>query len=190
MENQKNSGKLSPDEASELIKILKTRFEKNMNRHKDVDWNRIQEKLNADPGKLWSLSEMERTGGEPDVTGYDKTADKYTFCDCSAETPAGRRNICYDREGLESRKNFKPENNSVDMAAAMGIEILTEDEYRELQELGIFDTKTSSWIKTPDDVRNLGGAIFADRRYDRVFFYHNGAQSYYASRAFRGKFRV
>ncbi len=190
MENQKNTGKLSPDKAAELIKILKSRFEKNMNRHMNMDWNRIQEKLIADQRKLRSVSEMERTGGEPDVTGYDKLTDEYIFSDCSAETPSGRRNVCYDRKSLDSRKSAKPESNAVDVAAELGIELLTEDEYRDLQGLGLFDTKTSSWIKTPDEVRKLGGAIFADRRYGRVFFYHNGAQSYYASRAFRGKIRI
>jgi len=186
----KNDGKLSSEQAGELIKILKSRFEKNMKRHKDFNWSRIQEKLYANPVKLWSVSEMEHTGGEPDVIGYDKKSDEYIFCDCSAETPAGRRNVCYDRAGLESRKDFKPANNSVDMAAEMGIELLTEDEYRELQKLGIFDTKTSSWVKTPDDVRKFGGALFGDRRFGRVFIYHNGAQSYYASRAFRGSIRI
>lgn len=190
MENQKIEGKLPADRADELVKILKSRFEKYMERHRNLDWNRIQEKLKAESMKLWSLNEMERTGGEPDVTGYDEFTDEYIFCDCSEETPSGRRNICYDREGLESRKTFKPENNAVDMASAMGIELLDENEYRQLQELGRFDTKTSSWVKTPADVRKPGGALFADRRYGRTFIYHNGAQSYYASRAFRGKLRL
>lgn len=190
MENNKNTGKLLPDQAAGLIKILKTRFERNMGRHKDLEWNKIQGKLKANPEKFWSLGEMERTGGEPDVTGFDEFTDQYIFCDCSAETPAGRRNVCYDREGLESRKTFKPETNAVDMAAAMGIELLDEQDYIELQKLGSFDTKTSSWVKTPDEVRKLGGGLFADRRYGRVFIYHNGAQSYYASRAFRGKVRI
>lgn len=190
MGNNKIAGKLLSDEAAGLIKILKTRFERNMSRHKNLEWNKIQEKLKANPEKLWSVSEMERTGGEPDVTGYDELTDEFIFCDCSAETPSSRRNVCYDREGMDSRKTFKPETNAIDMSAAMGIELLDENEYRELQELGSFDTKTSSWIKTPDEVRKPGGAIFADRRYGRVFFYHNGAQSYYASRAFRGKIRI
>jgi uncharacterized protein DUF4256 len=185
-----NKKKLSSEEREELLKTLKARFEKNMNRHKGIEWAKIQTKLEANTEKLWSLSEMERTGGEPDVVGYDKKTGEYIFYDCSAETPKGRRNVCYDREGLESRKTFKPENNAIDMAAAMGIELLTEEQYREMQKLGNFDTKTSSWLKTPPDIRKLGGAIFADRRYDNVFVYHNGAPSYYAVRGFRGMLKV
>ena len=181
---------LSPEQGEELLKTLKVRFEKNMNRHKGLEWPNIQTKLEAHPEKLSSLNAMEITGGEPDVVGYDKTTGEYIFYDCSAESPKGRRSICYDREALESRKQNKPENNAIDMAAAMGIEILTEEQYRELQELGDFDTKTSSWVKTPADIRKLGGAIFCDRRYDHVFLYHNGAESYYAARGFRGSLRV
>lgn len=177
-------------EREELLNTLKTRFEKNMMRHKGIEWIKVQEKLEANPAKLRSLQEMESTGGEPDVVGYDKKADEYIFFDCSAESPKGRRSVCYDREGLESRKEHKPENNAVDMAAAMGIDILTEEQYRELQKLGQFDAKTSSWIKTPAEIRKLGGAIFADFRYGTVFVYHNGAQSYYSVRAFRGSLRV
>jgi hypothetical protein len=174
----------------ELLRALKTRFEKNMNRHKGLEWAKVQAKLEANTEKLWSLSEMERTGGEPDVVGHDKKTGEYIFYDCSAESPKGRRSVCYDREGLESRKEHKPENNAIDMAAAIGIELLTEEEYRELQQLEKFDTKTSSWVKTPSDIRKLGGAIFCDRRYDKVFLYHNGAESYYAARGFRGSLRV
>jgi Protein of unknown function (DUF4256) len=174
----------------ELLGALKARFEKNMNRHKGLGWARVQAKLEANTEKLWSLSEMERTGGEPDVVGHDKKTDEYIFYDCSAESPTGRRSVCYDPEGLESRKEHKPENNASDMAAAMGIELLTEEQYRELQQLGNFDTKTSSWLKTPSDIRKLGGALFADFRYGHVFVYHNGAQSYYAARGFRGLLRV
>jgi hypothetical protein len=173
-----------------LLKVLKARFEKNRERHKDVEWDKVQAKLESDPKKLASLNEMEATGGEPDVIGFDKKTGEYIFYDCSAETPKGRRSTCYDREGLESRKEHKPENNAVDMAAAMGIEILSEEQYRELQKLGEFDLKTSSWIQTPAAIRKLGGALFADRRYDCVFVYHNGAQSYYAVRGFRGSLRV
>src|SRR3990172_2222136 len=169
----------------ELLGVLKARFEKNMNRHKGQQWAKVQAKLEANSKKLWSLSEMERTGGEPDVVGQD-----YVFYDCSPESPNGRRNVCYDREGRESRKEHKPENNAIDMAAAMGIELLTEEQYRELQKLGNFDTKTSSWVKTPSDIRKLGGALFADRRYGNVFVYHNSAPSYYGARAFRGSLRV
>jgi len=169
---------------------LKARFEKNMNRHRGLEWANVQAKLEANAGKLWSLHEMERTGGEPDVVGHDKKAGEYIFCDCSAESPKGRRSVCYDREALESRKEQKPENSAGDMAAAMGIELLTEEQYRELQKLGTFDTKTSSWVKTPSDIRTLGGALFCDRRYDTVFVYHNGAESYYAARGFRGALRV
>ena len=181
---------LSPEQREELFRALKARFEKNMNRHKDLEWARVEAKLEANAEKLWSLYEMERTGGEPDVVGHDKKTGEYTFYDCSAESPKGRRSVCYDREALESRKEHKPEDDSIDMAAAMGIELLTEEQYRELQKLGHFDTKTSSWVKTPSDVRNLGGALFCDRRYNTVFVYHNGAESYYAARAFRGLLRV
>jgi len=169
---------------------LKARFEKNMNRHKGFEWARVRAKLEAYTEKLWSLNEMERTGGEPDVVGDDKTTGEYIFYDCSVETPKGRRSVCYDGAALESRKEHKPEDNAIDMAAAMGIELLTEEQYRELQQLGNFDTKTSSWVKTPSDIRKLGGALFCDRRYDTVFVYHNGAESYYAARAFRGSLRV
>jgi Protein of unknown function (DUF4256) len=182
--------KLSLQQREELLTVLKARFEENMNRHKGLEWAKVQAKLEANTNKLWSLNEMERTGGEPDVVGHDKKAGEYIFYDCSAESPKGRRSICYDREGLESRKEHKPENNAIDMAAAIGIELLTEEQYRELQKLGNFDSKTSSWVKTPADVRKLGGAIFADRRYGHVFVYHNGAQSYYGVRAFRGLLRV
>ena len=185
-----NNKKLSPEQREQLLGVLKARFEKNRNRHEGLAWDRIQTKLEASPEKLWSLSEMERTGGEPDVVGREETTGKCIFCDCSAESPRGRRSLCYDREALESRKQHKPENSALDMAAAMGIEILTEDEYRELQRLGAFDTKTSSWIRTPSQIRKLGGALFCDRRYDTVFVYHNGAESYYAARAFRGSLRV
>ena len=181
---------LSPGEREELLRSLKTRFEKHRNRHPHLEWVDVQAKLEASPEKLWSLQEMERTGGEPDVVGYDKKSGQYIFYDCSAESPKGRRSVCYDREGQESRKAFQPEANAIDMAAAMGIELLTEEQYRELQTLGNFDTKTSSWVKTPADIRKLGGALFADRRYGHVFVYHNGAQSYYAVRAFRGSLRV
>ena len=183
---------LSPKQHEELIKILKTRFEKNMKRHKGLEWFKVQAKLDSPAGreKLWSLNEMEKTGGEPDVVGIDKKTSQFLFYDCSAESPNGRRSICYDREGLESRKEFKPENNAIDMAAYMGIELLTEEQYREFQKLGNFDTKTSSWLKTPLNIRKLGGALFADYRYGNVFVYHNGAQSYYAGRAFRGSLSV
>jgi hypothetical protein len=187
-----NSSKkeLSPGQREELLRTLKARFEQHMNRHKGLAWAQIQAKLEANAAKLWSLNQMERTGGEPDVVGHDKKMDEYIFYDCSAESPKGRRSICYDREALESRKEHKPENNATDMAAVMGIELLTEEQYRELQELGDFDTKTSSWAKTPSDIRKLGGALFCDRRYDTVFVYHNGAESYYAARGFRGSLRV
>jgi hypothetical protein len=181
---------LSAKQRAELLDTLKTRFEKNMNRHKTLDWVGVQARLEAHTEKLWSLYEMERTGGEPDVVGSDRKTGEYIFYDCSAESPKGRRSICYDREALESRKEHKPTNNAMDIAAAMGIELLTEDQYRELQKLGNFDTKTSSWVKTPAEIRKLGGAIFCDRRYDHVFVYHNGAESYYAARAFRGALRV
>lgn len=187
-----NSGKkkLSSEQREELLKTLKTRFEKNMQRHKGLDWAKVQAKLEANTDKLWSLNEMEETGGEPDVVGHDKKTGEYIFFDCAAETPKGRRNVCYDYEALQSRKEHKPENNAIDMAAAIGIELLTEEQYRELQQLGNFDTKTSSWVKTPDDIRELGGALFADYRYGHVFLYHNGASSYYGVRGFRGSLRV
>ena len=181
---------LSPEQREELLRALKARFEKNMNRHKGLEWAKVQAKLEANTGKLWSLNEMERTGGEPDVVGHDNKTGEYIFYDCSAESPKGRRSLCYDREALESRKEHKPEDSAIDMSAAMGIELLTEEQYRELQKLGKFDTKTSSWIKTPSDIRKLGGSLFCDRRYDNVFVYHNGAESYYAARGFRGSLRV
>jgi len=181
---------LNPDQREDILKLLKSRFEKNMRRHEGLEWAAVRGRLEAFPDKLWSLSEMERTGGEPDVVGYDQPTGEYLFCDCSAESPKGRRSICYDRKALESRKEFKPENTAVDMAAEFGIEILTESRYRDLQKLGEFDTKTSSWLKTPEAIRNLGGAIFADRRYDTVFVYHNGVESYYGVRGFRGELRV
>ena len=174
----------------ELLRALQARFEKNMNRHKGLEWDKVQAKLEANPEKLWSLNEMERTGGEPDVVGHDKKTGEYIFYDCSAESPKGRRSVCYDREALESRKEHKPANSAADMVAAMGIELLTEEQYRELQKLGEFDTKTSSWVKTPSDIRKLGGALFCDRRYGHVFVYHNGAESYYAARGFRALLRV
>ena len=182
--------KLSAKQSEELLKTLKTRFEKNKDRHKGIEWTKVQAKLEANPQKLWSLDEMEITGGEPDVVGYDKKTGEYIFYDCSAESPNGRRSFCYDRKALESRKEHKPKNNAIDMAAEMGIEILSEEQYRELQELGKFDLKTSSWIKTPADIRQLGGALFCDRRYNTIFLYHNGAESYYAARGFRGSLRV
>jgi hypothetical protein len=185
-----NKKELSPEQREELLRALKARFEKNMNRHKGLEWAKVQAKLEANTEKLRSLNEMERTGGEPDVVGHAKKTGEYVFYDCSAESPKGRRNVCYDREGQEVRKAFKPENNAIDMAAAMGIELLTEEHYRELQELGNFDMKTSSWVKTPSDIRKLGGALFADRRYGNVFVYHNSAPSYYGARAFRGSLRV
>jgi hypothetical protein len=185
-----NNKELPPEQRIELLEELKARFEKNMSRHQGLKWAQIQAKLEENPEKLWSLGEMERTGGEPDVVGFDKSAGEYIFYDCSAESPKGRRSFCYDREALESRKEHKPENNAIDMAAAMGIELLTEEQYRELQQLGNFDMKTSSWVKTPVEIRNLGGALFCDRRYNTVFVYHNGAESYYAARAFRGSLRV
>jgi hypothetical protein len=181
---------LSTAQSKEIISVLKTRFENNMNRHKGLEWAKIGAKLEANQAKLWSLNEMERTGGEPDVVGYDNGTGEYIFYDCSTESPKGRRSFCYDREALESRKENKPENSAVEMAAAMNIELLTEDQYRELQKLGNFDLKTSSWVKTPEKIRKLGGAIFCDRRYDMVFVYHNGAESYYAARGFRGSLRV
>jgi hypothetical protein len=186
----KDKKELSPKQRKELLRALKARFEKNLNRHKGLAWAQVQAKLEAIAEKLWSLKEMERTGGEPDVVGQDKKTGEYIFYDCSAESPKGRRSLCYDREALESRKEHKPENSAIDMAAAMSIELLTEEQYRELQKLGNFDTKTSSWVKTPSDIRKLGGALFCDRRFDTVFLYHNGAESYYAARAFRGSLRV
>ena len=182
--------KLSAAEREELLATLRTRFEKNMNRHKGVEWAKVLSKLEANGEKLWSLSEMERTGGEPDVVGHDKKTGEYVFVDCSVESPKGRRSVCFDREALESRKEHKPKDSAVDMAAAMGVEILTEEQYRELQKLGEFDAKTSSWVQTPDAVRKLGGALFCDRRYEQVFVYHNGAESYYGARGFRGAVRV
>jgi hypothetical protein len=190
MKNTKGSKALSPEQREELLKTLKARFEENMNRHKGLKWALVQARLEANPEKLWSLQEMERTGGEPDVVGHDKKTGEYLFYDCSAESPNGRRSLCYDREAWEARKEHKPETSSMDLAADMGINLLTEDQYRELQKLGNFDTKTSSWVKTPDDIRKLGGALFCDRRYGHVFVYHNGAQSYYAARGFRGSLRV
>ncbi len=185
-----NKKELSPEQREDLLGTLKARFENNMNCHKGLEWAKVQEKLKSNPEKLWSLNEMERTGGEPDVVGYDKKTGETIFYDCSAESPKGRRNICYDREALDARKEFKPKDTAMDMAGAMGVEILTEEQYRELQKLGNFDTKTSSWLKTPSEIRKLGGAIFADRRYDHVFVYHNGAESYYGARGFRGSLRV
>ena len=186
----KSKNKLSSQQQAELFEVLKLRFEKNMNRHKAIEWDNVQRKLEIATEKLWTLYEMERTGGEPDVVGYDKNTNEYIFYDCSAESPKGRRSICYDREALESRKEHKPANSAVGMAEEIGIDILTEDQYRALQKLGVFDTKTSSWVKTPADIRKLGGAIFCDRRYDTVFLYHNGAESYYAARGFRGLLKV
>ena len=185
-----NQKELTPKQREELLGALKDRFEKNLNRHKGLDWAKVQARLEASAENLWALSEMERTGGEPDVVGQDKKSGEYVFYDCSAETPQGRVSVCYDREGLESRKEHKPKNAAVDMAAAMGIELLTEEQYFEFQKLGEFDTKTSSWVKTPADIRKLGGALYGERRYGRVFVGHNGAQSYYAARAFRGWLRV
>ncbi len=181
---------LSSSQREVLLTALKDRFEKNIIRHKSIKWTEVQARLEVNTEKLWSISEMERTGGEPDIINHDKKTGEYIFYDCSAESPKGRRNICYDREAQDSRKEHKPENNAVDMAAAMGIELLTEEEYRELQKLGEFDTKTSSWVKTPSNIRKLGGAIFCDRRYNTIFVYHNGAESYYAARGFRGLFKV
>ena len=181
---------LQPEQSKEILKALRVRFEKNMNRHPDLEWDKVQEKLEANPEKLWSLNEMEKTGGEPDVVDYDLATNEYIFFDCSAQSPDGRRNICYDREALEARKKFPPKDSAMNMAAAMGFELLTEDQYRALQKLGKFDTKTSSWLKTPDDIRKLGGAIFGDRRYNTVFIYHNGADSYYGARGFRGVLKV
>lgn len=186
----KSKMKLSLEQREELLRTLEARFEKNMNRHKGLEWDKIQARLEANTEKLWSLNEMEVTGGEPDVVGHDNKTDEYIFYDCSVESPKGRRSVCYDREALESRKKHKPENNAIDMATAMGIELLTEEQYRELQKLENFDMKTSSWVQTPENIRNLGGAIFCDYRYDTVFVYHNGADSYYAARGFRGSLKV
>ena len=186
----KAKNELPAEQRGQLLRALNARFEKNGNRHKDFEWVKVQAKLEAHAGKLWSLHEMESTGGEPDVVGFDKKVGEYVFYDCSAESPDGRRSLCYDREALESRREHKPRDNAIDMAAAMGIDLLTEEEYRELQKLGSFDTKTSSWVKTPSHIRKLGGALFCDRRYDTVFVYHNGAESYYAARGFRGSLRV
>jgi hypothetical protein len=190
VQDRAHKKELSAKQREELLTLLKTRFEKNTQRHKGLEWAKVQTKLEANTGKLWSLLEMERTGGEPDVVGLDKKTGEYIFYDCSAESPKDRRSICYDREALESRKEHKPESNAMDMAAAMGIDLLTEEQYRELQKVGNFDTKTSSWVQTPSDIRKLGGALFCDRRYDTVFVYHNGAESYYAARGFRGSLRV
>src|SRR5580658_7096639 len=191
MNNMKSHKKeLSPKQGEELLRAWKTRFEKNMNRHKGLAWVKVQARLEANAEKLWSLHEMERTGGEPDVVGHDNKTGEYIFYDCSAESPKDRRSLCYDREALDSKKENKPKGNAMDMATAMGIELLTEEQYRALQELGNFDTKTSSWVKTPSNIRDLGGALFCDRRFDTVFVYHNGAESYYAARAFRGSLRV
>lgn len=187
MTNKKN---ISAKEAEELLRLLKSRFEKNMKRHMGIEWADVQLRLEANNEKLWSLNEMERTGGEPDVVSHDRKTGQYIFYDCSAESPKGRRSLCYDREALDSRKEFKPENNVIDIAAEMGIELLTEEQYRSLQQLGKFDMKTSSWLLTPAAIRKLGGAIFADFRYDHVFIYHNGASSYYAARGFRGALSV
>lgn len=181
---------IKANERDELLGVLRARFAKNMDRHKGLDWTKVQARLEANPEKLWSLNEMEKTGGEPDVVGLDKKTGEYIFNDCSAESPKGRRSVCYDREALEARKEHKPANTALDMAAAMGVEILTEEQYRELQKLGSFDLKTSSWVKTPADIRELGGALFCDRRYNHVFLYHNGADSYYGARGFRGSLRV
>jgi len=181
---------LSPEQRKQLLEALKARFEKNMNRHKGLEWADAQAKLEANPEKLWSVNEMETTGGEPDVVAHDKKTGEYTFYDCSPESPKGRRSLCYDREALDSRKENRPKGNATDMADAMGVELLTEEQYRELQKLGEFDTKTSSWVKTPSAIRRLGGALFCDRRFDTVFVYHNGAESYYAARAFRGSAKV
>ena len=182
--------KLSPEQQEELFTTLEARFVKNMNRHDGIEWANVQARLEASVEKLWSLNEMERTGGQPDVIGFDEQSGAYIFCDCSPESPAGRRSVCYDREALESRKKHKPENSAIDMAAAMGTELLTEEQYRELQKLGNFDRKTSSWVHTPTAIRKLGGALFCDFRYDTVFVYHNGADSYYAARGFRGLLKV
>ena len=187
---KKPKNELSTKQREELLGILKARFEKNMNRHKGLEWAKVQAKLEANAEKLWSLSEMERTGGEPDVVSFDKKAGEYVFYDCSAESPKGRRSVCYDRAALDARKENKPKDSAVNMATAMGVELLSEEQYRELQKLGKFDEKTSSWVQTPAEIRKLGGALFCDRRYEQVFLYHNGADSYYAARAFRGSLKV
>ncbi len=189
-DRKSNKKDVSPERREELLEALKARFEKNMNRHKGLDWGQVRAKLDANAEKRWSLKEMERTGGEPDVIGRDNQTGDYVFCDCSAESPKGRRSLCYDRDALDSRKENKPKDNALDVATTMGIELLTEEQCRALQKLGKFDTKTSSWVKTPSDIRRLGGALFCDRRYDTVFVYHNGAESYYAARGFRGSLRV
>jgi hypothetical protein len=186
----KNKSQLSTEQQEELIKILITRFDKNPKRHENIKWEDVQKKLKSNPEKLWSLNEMERTEGEPDVVSYNKKTNEYFFIDCSAESPKGRRSLCYDRDALNSRKEYKPTNSAIDLASEMGIEILNEEQYRELQTLGNFDLKTSSWVKTPDDIRKLGGAVFCDKRYNTVFLYHNGAESYYAARGFRGGLKV
>jgi hypothetical protein len=188
--NPNNKKKLSSQQQEQLLKALKARFETNMSRHKGLEWGKVRAKLEAHPDALWSLNEMERTGGEPDVVGHDKKSGEYIFFDCAAESPKGRRSVCYDHEALEARKEHKPDDSAMNMATAMGIELLTEDQYRELQKLGEFDLKTSSWVKTPSDIRKLGGAVFCDRRYNTVFLYHNGAESYYAARGFRGSLRA
>jgi len=188
--NNNSKKELTAEQREQLFILLKSRFEKNINRHEGIEWPQVEARLEANPAKLWSINEMEKTEGEPDVVSQNQQTGKYIFHDCSAESPIGRRSTCYDREGLESRKDYKPENNAVDMAAAMGIELLSEEQYRGLQQLGNFDKKTSSWIKTPANIRKLGGALFADFRYDTVFVYHNGAQSYYAARGFRGWIEV
>ena len=188
--NTSTQKKLAPGQREALLEILQTRFEKNMNRHKGIEWAEVKARLEKNTEKIWSLDEMEKTGGEPDVIGRDKKTGEYLFFDCSPQSPEGRTSVCYDREALDSRKEHKPKSNAIDMAAAMGIELLTEDNYRELQKLGEFDTKSSSWVKAPADIRKLGGALFGDRRYGRVFIYHNGAQSYYSGRGFRGSLRV
>jgi len=190
MKRVETKKRLSPKQCDELLRVLKDRFEKNMNRHRGLEWTKVKAKLEAQTERLWSLNEMEKTGGEPDVVGHDKNTGDYIFFDCSAESPKDRRSLCYDRAALESRKEHKPKNSATGMAAAMGIDLLTEEQYRELQKLGNFDTKTSSWVETPSNIRKLGGAIFCDRRYGTVFVYHNGAESYYAARAFRGSLRV
>lgn len=185
-----NKKKLPAQQQEKLLSALEVRFEKNMSRHKGLEWTKVRARLEDDPEKLWSLNEMEQTGGEPDVVGYDKKTGEYVFCDCSPESPKDRRSFCYDRQALDSRKEHKPKNSAMDMAETIGVELLTEDEYHELQKLGTFDTKTSSWLKTPSEIRKLGGALFGDRRFGRIFVYHNGAESYYAARGFRGSLRV